>query len=377
MVPGALLPIHPPTLDLVLVCLSLQAALALRIQALGHPLERGLRQAGLALLLQAAGLGFGLFLQGRTLPGLLSNLCLALILGGACLLYAALRLFYGRRVGIWIYAASALLTLLAVSLGPDGAEARFGPASLLVGLVALALARECARRTRDEVWPGPRWLCAFLFLFLSLVAIGRSLLPHLVPAGLLRFAALVVYGFLGLGMTLLLAQRLEARQRRFAQSDLLTGLLNRGGFEAYAARVLARARIREQFTSLLLLDVDHFSQIHRAHGHGAGDLVLETLGDLLHQQLRERDGAGRYEGDAFAVLLSETHDSFAPPVAERIRRAVEALEIAWEGHAIPVTVSIGVVGTGESGSDLEVLMQTAGERLARAKAGGRNRVVAV
>lgn len=370
------MPIHPPTLDLLLLCLSLQAALALHFLALGHPHERGLRQAVLAFLIQAAGLGLGLLAQGRGAPAFFSNLGLALILAGACQLFTAVRLFYGRRVGFGFYLASGLLVLAALALGPDGPEARFGPASLLVGTTSLALAREFARSTRDEAWAVPRRFCAALFVALGLTAIGRGLLPHLIPAGLLRLAALALYSLLGLGMALLLAQRLEAKQLRFAQSDLLTGLLNRRGFEAYAARVLARARIREQFTSLLLLDVDHFTQIHRAHGHGAGDLVLESLGDLLHQQLRERDGAGRYEGDALVVLLSETHDSFAPPVAERIRRAVESLQVTWEGRGIPVTVSIGVAGTAECESDLEALMQLAEARLARAKAGGRNRVVA-
>lgn len=390
VIPGAVLSIHLPTLALVLVVLIVQAALALLFLTLGHPQERGIKHAGFAILTLAVGGALTLLLREGVPPALAIALGNALLLGGACYLLISVRLFYGRRVNIWYPAIAGVIVCMAflrMVYLKNNIQARAVWATLLLGWVALAIAREFARKTREEVWAGPRWLCVAAFLLFGLAALGRALMFHWAPAGagptdpvptnlLLLGAALVLVGFMGLGLALVLAQRLEARQQRFAQSDLLTGLLNRQGFEAYAERVLARARVKGQFTSLLLLEVDHFKQINDTYGHGAGDLVLESLGDLLHQQLRERDGAGRHGSEDLVVLLPETHQSFAQPVAERIRRAVETMDIRWEGKPIPVTASFGVASTDEADSDLAALFRLADARLCRAKAEGRNRVMA-
>jgi len=284
-------PIHLQTLAVVLVGLMLQVALALLFLALGHPQERGIRHAGFAFLAQAAGVALNLLLQDRLPAVLVIGLGSALVLGGAGYLLMAIREFYGRRVNFWYPMGIGLLVFtafLGVVALRDSSQARITLTSVLVGLTSLALAREFSRPTRDEVWSGPRWLCAGAFALFGLAALSRAWLirgeaPTLqplqaVPANLLLLVtALILYAFMGLGLALVLAQRLEARQQRFAQSDLLTGLLNRRGFEAYADRVLARARQQGQFTALLLLDVDHFKEINDTHGHGGGDLVLESL----------------------------------------------------------------------------------------------------
>lgn len=384
------MPIHLPTLALVLVFLMVLAASTLLFLALGHPGERGIRHAGFAILTQTLGAMLILVLRQHPPMPLLIGLGIALLLGGAWYLLIAVRLFYGRRVPFWQPLAGGLVILivfLQVVTLEEKAQTRMALVSPLLGLTALALAREFVRKTREEVWAGPRWLCAMAFLLFGVTALGQSIRQYRMPAhstpvevipaslGLL-LAALALYACLGLGLALVLAQRLEARQQRFAQSDLLTGLLNYRGFEVYAERVLDRAHRKGQFTSLLLLEVDHFEHINDAYGRGAGDLVLESLGDLLHAQLRERDGAGRQGGEELVVLLPETHQSFAAPIAERIRRAVETLVIVWEGQTIPVTVSVGVASTDEADSQLTALVALADSRLRRAKAEGRNRVVA-
>lgn len=384
------MPIDPQTLALVLVFLMAQAAAALLFLALGHPQERGIRHAGFAILTQALGAAVVLVLRNSLPSALVIGLGNALLLGGTCYLFIAVRLFYGRRFSFWHPAAAGALVCFAflkIAFLHENALARLALASLMLGLVCLAVAWEFGRKSRDEVWAGPRWLCAGLFLGFGLAELVQSLKLYRMPAPAgpldvlsislpMLVAGSVLYAFMGLGLALVLAQRLEARQQRFAQSDLLTGLANRRGFEAYATRVLARARTQGQFTSLLLLDVDHFKRVNDTYGHGAGDLVLESLGDLLHQHLRERDGAGRHGGEELTVLLPDTHQSFAAPVAERIRQAVEAMEVTWEGRVISVTISIGVASTAETDSDLAALYQLADARLYRAKAGGRNRVVA-
>jgi len=391
LVPGdaVTMTIDPQTLTLLLVLAMMQAAGALFFLAIGHPLERGVRHAGFALLCQITGVG--LLALGPRLPSLVSlGLGGLLLLGGACYLLIAIRLFHGRRIRTWHPLLAGALVIPAVSslLVLQGqARGQAALASLLLGAAALGLAFEFLRKSRDEVWVGPRWLCLAGLSQFGVVALLSSLALYrassltgplgLQPSGQhLLLAAVGLYATLGLGLALMLAQRLEARQQRFAQSDLLTGLSNRQGFEAYAGRVLARARPLGQFTSLLLMEVDHFEEINRTCGRGTGDLVLETLGDLLHQQLRERDGAGRFQEGEMAVLLPDTHHSFAQPVAERVRRAIEALELTWEGRTLAVTASFGVASTAEVDSDLTALFQLAAARLERARTGGHNRVVA-
>ena len=380
---------HPPTLALVLVLLVLQAALAVLFLAVGHPQERGLRRAGISLLTLAAGLC--VVMVGRTAlhSAVMIGVGNALLLGGACSFWLAIRRFYGRRIRYWAPVALGV-AVLAAFVGLTALRSqlhlRVVLASLTIAALALVTAREFTRPTRDEVWSGPRWLCAAVFGLFGLAALGRAWLVHRDPnlgspiaahPGnlLLLFAALLLFAFLGMGMALVLAQRLESRQRRLAQTDLLTGLLNRRGFEGFGRRVLARAQARNQFTSLILLDLDHFKRINDTFGHGAGDLVLERVGSLLQAHLRERDGAGRLGGEELAILLPETHPSFAVPIAERIRLAIEAMEVAWEGETIPVTASLGVSGTDEAESDLSALLNLADQRLYVAKAEGRNRVV--
>ena len=91
-----------------------------------------------------------------------------------------------------------------------------------------------------------------------------------------------------------------------------------------------------------MLDLDYFKKINDQYGHPVGDVVLKEVSKVINNSIRDSDVAARYGGEKFTVVLTETELKGAAMVAERIRKAVENLEIATNGLNIDVTISIGV-----------------------------------
>lgn len=164
-----------------------------------------------------------------------------------------------------------------------------------------------------------------------------------------------------------------------AEVDGLTGLGNRTQFNKRWAEKVAECQRYDQPLSLALLDVDHFKQINDTFGHPAGDEVLQGLAQLLLAQCRAVDVACRYGGEEFALIMPHTTAREAESVADRIRRAIAAVE--WPRHPeTPVTVSIGIVGAdgaaAAAGMTPESWLEAVDRNLYAAKHKGRNRVMA-
>lgn len=381
--------LHFQTLVLALVLVTIQSAFALFFLAYGHRQESSLFQAGVGIVAMGLGVVFNLLLRKSLPPVLVVGLGNAFLFYGLLHVWQAVRMFFRRRPRFLAAALASLAVLLAfLSLEALKADARARGivASGLYGFAALGTAWEYLHPNREEVWAGPRLLCATAFGAFAFAAIGRSVLLHLAAPGvgpvdlvapnmLLLIAAIFMVGFIGLGFSLVLAQRLEARQSHLAVTDLLTELLNRRGFETFAQRVIDRAKGQDHGVSVILLDVDHFKQINDTYGHDAGDHVLKELGTFLRRQLRERDGAGRLGGEELAILLPQINEADAVPIAERVRMGIENLEIVWEDILVTVTVSIGVANTSEVGHCLKDLLKLADGRVYQAKQEGRNKVV--
>ena len=167
---------------------------------------------------------------------------------------------------------------------------------------------------------------------------------------------------------------LERRNEQLAYSashDQLTGLLNRAALKHMRKDVDAMARLDAGAYTLMLLDVDHFKQVNDRHGHLLGDRALRAVADAVHVSIRDGDVAVRYGGEEILVVLPSTRLDGATEVGERIRARVAASDLPF-----PLTVSIGVA-TGEPGSDTpEQVFERADQALYRAKAAGRDRIVA-
>jgi diguanylate cyclase (GGDEF)-like protein len=121
----------------------------------------------------------------------------------------------------------------------------------------------------------------------------------------------------------------------------------------------------------MLIDIDAFKAINDRYGHPAGDQCLREVAQCLTSRLRPGDLLARMGGEEFAVLLPGMTPAEATEAAERLRQAVEVLEVMVNGAAVRVTISVGVAA-GEADSAL--LMARADSALYLAKGGGRNRV---
>ena len=167
---------------------------------------------------------------------------------------------------------------------------------------------------------------------------------------------------------------LAEEARRLANTDGLTRLMNRRAFLAAMQGELPRCDRHGYPIVFLLLDVDHFKSINDKRGHAAGDRVLSALGTTLTREMRICDLVARWGGEEFVVALTSTDGAGGQVTAERIRAAVEAMDVRAEtGERIPVTVSLGLA-LRTSGESLDMVIDRADRAMYVAKSSGRNRV---
>ncbi|HSJ23061.1 MAG TPA: GGDEF domain-containing protein [Longimicrobiales bacterium] len=164
--------------------------------------------------------------------------------------------------------------------------------------------------------------------------------------------------------------------KQTAERDPLTQLRNRRAFEELFATETARFDRYGRPLSLLMIDLDHFKGVNDTHGHEAGDEVLRRTARIIGECIRDVDTAARLGGEEFVVLMPETGLSAAVDAAERIRSAISAAVINWQGTIIPVHASIGVSTAPHTAPAPSDLIRSADEALYTAKDQGRDRVVA-
>lgn len=167
-----------------------------------------------------------------------------------------------------------------------------------------------------------------------------------------------------------LYRQLEERTR----TDALTGLHNTRWWDEVAPQEAARTLRSGGELGVLLLDLDHFKLVNDTGGHAAGDRILRNVARALRSSVRVSDDLVRFGGEEFLILLHESGLDGALRVAESIRRAVASTPITGEGPS--VTASIGVAVFPHNGPSLEDAVRAADLAMYRAKAEGRDRVVA-
>lgn len=162
----------------------------------------------------------------------------------------------------------------------------------------------------------------------------------------------------------------EAERR--AQTDPLTGVLNRRSLIERLDAACMRAKARGMPISVLFIDLDHFKQINDSRGHAAGDACLAAIIPAIHAELRQSDVIGRYGGEEFVVILSGADAAAAHPIAERICRRVSEVGIEGFGAQIRLTCSIGVAASDTLGVWGQHLIAHADTAQYAAKRSGRN-----
>ena len=164
----------------------------------------------------------------------------------------------------------------------------------------------------------------------------------------------------------------EAERR--AQTDPLTGALNRRALIERLDAACGRARTRGLPIGLLFIDLDHFKEINDSYGHPAGDACLAAIIAPIQAELRQSDVVGRYGGEEFVVILSSASSTSAHAIAERIRERVANVRVDGYGAPIRLTCSIGVAASDALGVWGEHLLERADAAVYVAKRAGRNRV---
>lgn len=169
-------------------------------------------------------------------------------------------------------------------------------------------------------------------------------------------------------------QRLIDGLCELSLKDPLTGLANRRQLFTAIDRELDRVARSGETALLLMLDIDHFKQINDCHGHSAGDQVLQAVARVLIDCVRPMDSLVRFGGEEFAIILPACHAVFGKSIAERIRSAVEAVQVPISPtERLQVTVSVGgafalqwIRSTGQ------LWLERADQQLYRSKSHGRN-----
>jgi diguanylate cyclase (GGDEF)-like protein len=211
---------------------------------------------------------------------------------------------------------------------------------------------------------------ALRFLMTSSLA-SDSLDYYGLPLSMVAASILIALG---------VADRLRAQRvalsdaERRAQTDPLTGVLNRRSLIERLDAACARAKARGLPIALLFIDLDHFKQINDTFGHQAGDACLCAIIAPIHAELRQSDVIGRYGGEEFVVILSSADAAAAAPIAQRIVERVADVRVSGFGNPISVTCSIGIAASDTLGIWGEPLLAQADAAVYVAKRSGRNQI---
>jgi len=171
-------------------------------------------------------------------------------------------------------------------------------------------------------------------------------------------------------------KRLERRFKTMAQLDSLTKIYNQKAISQRLKEEFIRAKRYHSDFSCLMIDLDYFKVVNDKFGHQKGDQILRRVADLLKKGLRKTDIIGRYGGDEFFVILTETKLANAKIAAQRIQKYVSTHIMKFvKDLPVRITLSIGISGyPAESIKDYKSLITQADKALYLAKASGRDYV---
>jgi len=307
-----------------------------------------------------------------------------LIVAAIAVQHRGMALYWGRRPSDRGYLALLAFTIaiLAISLtqanghGLRVANVCVGAASMLLATVHLVWSR--GRRATPwfaGVVAGGYGVLGLALLAravqalsvdpstkISIDASGHSNVP---------FAILVMFvgGMINIAQIRLVLGRVLQRLTTQAQTDALTGTVNRRGLMQHLDAMHAPSRQGSDAYVVLMVDVDHFKAVNDEHGHAGGDAVLKRVAQGLRDGLRAGDVVARWGGEEFCVLLPHMRLAEAHALAERLTSQIAATGTPR------VTISIGVAEAHAQLEDSDGVIRRADAALYRAKEAGRNRVV--
>jgi diguanylate cyclase (GGDEF)-like protein len=164
----------------------------------------------------------------------------------------------------------------------------------------------------------------------------------------------------------------EARIRRLAYSDELTGLPNRTLFNDRLQDALMRARRNGHGMAVMMMDLDHFKEVNDKLGHTVGDRLLQMVGERLTATLRESDTVCRLGGDEFLLLLPELGGQEDVGVAANRLLAAIREPFLLDGKQLRITTSLGIALYPDEGTDRDTLVRNADIAMYQVKGSGRD-----
>ena len=188
--------------------------------------------------------------------------------------------------------------------------------------------------------------------------------------------SLISFPMITVLLTLHTSQRLQEEIHAQARHDPLTDAYNRLAFNEFSSKEWSRSMRHGHPLSILSVDIDHFKRFNDQYGHLTGDIALIQVSKSAQSALRSSDIWCRYGGEEFIALLPETTLEQAEAIAERLRQSVENTTITTPRGLLSVSVSIGVAQRSPAHASLAELLAISDAALYRAKAAGRNRVMA-
>jgi diguanylate cyclase (GGDEF)-like protein len=156
--------------------------------------------------------------------------------------------------------------------------------------------------------------------------------------------------------------------------DSLTGLSSRRHLLERYAEEIERSRKSKYRFCLLMVDIDYFKKYNDFYGHFVGDAILREVSRAMKESIRSIDLVGRYGGEEFLAVITETDREGGRAAAERIRQAVESSRLRLYDEEFKITVSIGVSLFPDDAAEAQPLIDRADGALYQAKNSGRNRV---
>ncbi|MCG8568598.1 MAG: GGDEF domain-containing protein [Spirochaetes bacterium] len=164
----------------------------------------------------------------------------------------------------------------------------------------------------------------------------------------------------------------KSKSRLYEQviKDELTGLYNRRYFDEMIVKESDRAHRYQRELVLIMIDIDHFKKFNDTHGHQKGDEVLQTVANIISENIRKNDMAARYGGEEMSIIMPETNIEQGKTAAEKIR--VKVMEESLSRTGLQVTISLGVAHYSQTTANSHNLIKTADHALYQAKNNGRN-----
>lgn len=160
------------------------------------------------------------------------------------------------------------------------------------------------------------------------------------------------------------------KEQQLANTDFLTGLLNRRAFIETLKREIGRSQRYQLVFTLAYLDVDGFKQVNDRLGHAAGDHVLEAIAQTLRQTLRATDHSSRLGGDEFAVLMPQTSQTQASSVLARMFQELSTVAV----EDVSIGFSVGAVTFCSAPESADQAIAVADQLMYTVKAKGKNQI---